>query len=92
VHESNLEITCLALLMNALHGFGQEGVRYRTVQAGGVTLFYLEAGPIIAGRADVSPLRAIGEYPVRDSDRADRKGDNRNEALGMALWPCTQQQ
>jgi hypothetical protein len=32
------KVTCLALLMNALHGFSQEGVRYRTVQAGGLNI------------------------------------------------------
>src|SRR5437899_6306941 len=37
--------TCLALLMTALHGFGQQGVRYQAVQAGGLTIFYREAGP-----------------------------------------------
>jgi len=39
------KVICLALLMNALHGFGQEGVRYKSVQAGGLNTFYREAGP-----------------------------------------------
>lgn len=38
-------ITCLALVMNALHGFGREGVRYKTVKAGGLNIFYRETGP-----------------------------------------------
>jgi hypothetical protein len=33
------KITCLALLMNALHGFAEEGVRFKTVQAGGLNIF-----------------------------------------------------
>jgi len=39
------KITCLALVMNALHALGQEGVRYKTVQAGDLAIFYREAGP-----------------------------------------------
>jgi len=39
------KITCLTLVMNALYGFGREGVRYKTVQAGGLNIFYREAGP-----------------------------------------------
>jgi len=39
------KIACLALLMNARHGFSQEGIRYKTVQAGGLHIFYREAGP-----------------------------------------------
>jgi hypothetical protein len=43
-HESALENHLPALLMNALHGLGQEGVRYKTVQAGDLTIFYREGG------------------------------------------------
>jgi pimeloyl-ACP methyl ester carboxylesterase len=39
------KIACLALIMNTLHGFGQEGVRYQTVQVDGLNIFYREAGP-----------------------------------------------
>ncbi len=39
------KIACLALLMNTLDGFGQEGVRYKTVQVDGLNIFYREAGP-----------------------------------------------
>jgi pimeloyl-ACP methyl ester carboxylesterase len=39
------KIACLALLMQTLHGFGQEGVRYKTVQVDGLNIFYREAGP-----------------------------------------------
>jgi alpha-beta hydrolase superfamily lysophospholipase len=39
------KIACLVLIMNTLHGFGQEGVRYQTVQVDGLNIFYREAGP-----------------------------------------------
>ena len=39
------KITCLAMLVNTLRGFGQEVVRYKTVQVSGLSIFYREAGP-----------------------------------------------
>jgi pimeloyl-ACP methyl ester carboxylesterase len=39
------KIACLALLMNALPGMGQERVVYKTVQVDGLNIFYREAGP-----------------------------------------------
>src|SRR5580692_2693454 len=39
------KIACVALLMNALPGFGQERVFYKTVQVDGLNIFYREARP-----------------------------------------------
>jgi pimeloyl-ACP methyl ester carboxylesterase len=39
------KIACLTLLMNTLHGIGQERVFYKTVQVNGLDIFYREAGP-----------------------------------------------
>jgi len=39
------KIVYLAVPMNAPHGFGQELVRYQTVQVDGFNVFYREAGP-----------------------------------------------
>ncbi len=38
-------VACLAVLMNTIHGYGREGVSYKTVQVDGLNIFYRESGP-----------------------------------------------
>jgi hypothetical protein len=79
------KVTCLALLMNALHGFSQEGVRYRTVQAGGLNICDRELHAQTSARIT---RENIHFRPGRKKRKAERSDNVEKTTLIQTNYNC----